>query len=320
MRITQRSLVVSSLQGLNRNMEAIAKLQAQQTSGKSINKPSDDPTGTNAAMQTRQEMASATQYSRNISDGISMLDATDSALQNMIGQVQSVRALTVKGLNGGALSQESRQAIGIEVAGIRESLIGLANSSVKGQPVFGGVTSGSTAYDANGKYTGFGGTSAVGTTAAVPVVEITRQVSEVDAVRVDITGPEAFGETLPARLAADGTTTLPATRDLFAIVQDIAEDVVGDPAKLTDHLAALDVALNRMTKAAADIGTRTNRIETAQQVNQDLQLTLTSRSASIENVDLAKTMMNLSMLQVGYEASLGATAKAIQPSLLDFLR
>ena len=78
MRITQRSLATTSLQGLNRNMDAIAKLQQQLTSGKTINKPSDDPTGTNAAMQARQELAGATQYARNISDGLGALNQTDS--------------------------------------------------------------------------------------------------------------------------------------------------------------------------------------------------------------------------------------------------
>src|SRR3954451_7858785 len=272
MRITQRSLAVTSLQNLNRNMEQIAKLQAQQSSGKTINKPSDDPTGTNAAMQTRQEMAGAAQYARNISDGLSQLDATDSALQNMLEQVQSARALTVKGLNDGTLSPASRLAIQTEMKGIRESLLGLANTSIKGQPVFGGVTSGPTAYAADGTYTGFGGAG------GVPVVEITRQVSAVDAVRVDITGPEAFGETTAN------------SRDLFTIVNDIATDVVDDPDALSGHLAALDGALDLLKKAAASIGTRTNRIETAKQVNADLQLTLETRSAAIENVDLAKTM------------------------------
>ena len=300
MRITQRALATTSLQNLNRNMEAIAKLQAQQTSGKSINQPSDDPTGTNVAMQTRQEIASVGQYARNIGDGLSLLDATDSALHNMTEQVQSARALTVKGLNDGSLSEASRVAIRTEMSGIRDSLIGLANTAVKGQPIFGGVTSGSTAYAADGTYQGFGGA------AGVPVVPITRQVSQVDAIRVDVTGPEAFGD--------------PAVGDLFKIVGDIARDVVADPAALAGHLAALDKALDGLNKAAADIGTRTNRIETAKQVNLDLQLTLETRSASIENVDLARTMVDLSMMQTGYQAALGATAKVIQPTLLDFLR
>jgi flagellar hook-associated protein 3 FlgL len=306
MRITQRQIALTSLQGLNRNLDAIGRLQQQLTSGKTINKPSDDPTGTNAAMQVRQDLAGATQYARNISDGLGMLDATDSALQNMVKQVQRVRDLTVQASNDGAMSAASRAAIASEVSGLRDSLLGLANTRVQGQPIFGGVTSGPAAYDvATGAYQGLGGTRAVGATAAVPVMPVTRQVSEVDAIRVDITGPEAFGD--------------PADGDLFALVGDIATDVVDQPAALADRLNQLDAALDRMLTAAADIGTRTNRLETAQQVNSDLQLSLTSRSADIENVDLAKTIMNLQMQQTGYQAALGATAKAIQPSLLDFL-
>ncbi|MGY1841246.1 MULTISPECIES: flagellar hook-associated protein FlgL [unclassified Modestobacter] len=310
MRITHKAVVQTSLQGLNRNMEAIQKLQQQLTSGKTISKPSDDPAGTNAAIIAREELATATQHARNISDGMGYLNSTDSALQNMLTQVQRVRDLTVRGLNDGANSESSRVAIATEVAGLRESLLGLANTTVQNRPVFGGVTAGQTAYTPDGTYAGLGGTDP----ATDPAIAVMRQVSEADVIRIDITGPEAFGVT---RVAADGTVT---SRDLFTVVGDIAANVVGDPAALAQDLADLDAAINRMLNAAADIGTRTSRLETAKQVNTDLQLSLTSRSADIENVDLAKTIMNLQMQQTGYEAALSATAKAIQPSLLDFLR
>ena len=310
MRITQRSIANVALQGLNRNQEAISKLQEQLTSGKTINKPSDDPTGTNAAMQTRQELAGATQYARNISDGLGVLNITDSTLQNMIKQVHTVRDRTLTGSNQGATSEAARAAIAAEVSGLRDSLLGLANTVVQGHPVFGGVTSGTRAYDAaTGAYVGFQPPAD-----PLDTVRMTmRQVAEGDSIRVDITGVEAFGVTSAAGV-------VPATRDLFAIVGDIADHVVSDPDALAADLADLDAALSTMLKATTDIGTRTTRMETAKQVNSDLQLTLTSRSADIENVDLAKTIMNLSMQQTGYEAALGATAKVIQPSLLDFLR
>src|SRR3954471_24644758 len=201
MRITQLSLAVTSLQGLNRNLQAVSKLQQQMTSGKTISKPSDDPNGTNSAMQVRQELAGATQFARNISDGIGALNSTDSALQNMVKQVQMARDLTVQASNDGTMSDASRAAIKTELAGLRDSLLGLANTRVQGQPIFGGVTSGTNAYDAvSGGYLGFGGT------ASVPAVPVMRQVSDADSIRVDITGPEAFGET---------TAT---SRDLFKLV------------------------------------------------------------------------------------------------------
>ena len=111
MRITQRAVALTSLQGLNRNLDAVGKLQQQLTSGRLINAPSDSPTGTNRAMQTRGEMASVAQEARNITDGGNWLDQTDSTLQNMLDVTRKVRDLTVQGLSSGGSSDASQKAL-----------------------------------------------------------------------------------------------------------------------------------------------------------------------------------------------------------------
>src|SRR3954451_22244042 len=123
MRITQRAVTLTSLQGLNRNLDAVSKLQQQLTSGKLISKPSDSPTGTNKAMQTRAEQASVDQQARNITDAKGWLDQTDSALQSMLTITHRVRDLTVQGLNTGSSSDASRAALATEVASLREALL-----------------------------------------------------------------------------------------------------------------------------------------------------------------------------------------------------
>ncbi len=47
---------------------------------------------------------------------------------------------------------------------------------------------------------------------------------------------------------------------------------------------------------------------------------LTSRLTDVEDVDMPSTIVALQTQQVAYQAALGATAKVVQPSLLDFLR
>src|SRR4051812_42528541 len=161
MRITQRAVTLNGLQGLGSNLAALNKLQNQLTSGTTISKPSDSPTGTNTSLITRKAIAGADQYSRNITDGTTFLDATDSALQDMLSQVRRVRDLTVQALNGGSANDETRLAISTEVSGIRESMLGQANQVVQGRPIFGGVTAGNKAYDASGAYIGVGGTGGI---------------------------------------------------------------------------------------------------------------------------------------------------------------
>lgn len=301
MRITQRAVVLTSLQGLNRNLSAVGKLQEQLTSGRAISKPADSPPGTNSAMQTRSALAATRQYNRNITDGQAWLAMGDSTLQSMLSQTRRVRDLTVQAMSTGSTSDSAHQAIAAEVDQLRTSLLGLANTQVQGRPLFGGSTWGPAAYGPDGSYTGRGGTG------AEPAVGNLRRIAESATVRVDITGAEAFGD----QGAGD---------DLFAVVANIGTAVRTSPGTLGTQLAALDDALDRMTNALSDVGARAKRLDNAQQVNSDLGLSLTTQLAAVEDIDMPKTIMNLQMQQNGYQAALQATTKAIQPTLMDFLR
>jgi flagellin-like hook-associated protein FlgL len=293
MRITQRAVALTSLQGLNRNLDSLGKLQQQLTSGRLISAPSDSPTGTNRAMQTRFDQAAVAQQARNITDAKGWLEQTDSALQEMLDTARTVRDLTVQGSSTGSMNPASAQAISTEVASLREGLLSLANRSIGGRPLFGGVTPGTKAYDASGAYVGLAGPP------------VTRRVSDTEVVRVDTAGPAAFG---------------PAGADIFAIADSIATDVVGNPAALATHLADLDTAMKTMQTALADVGARAARVDREEQVNSDRSLTLSSQLAETENIDLPNTIMRLEMQKTGYQAALSATAQALQPTLLDYLR
>ena len=293
MRITQRAVALTSLQGLNRNLDAVGRLQQQLTSGRLINAPSDSPTGTNKAMQTRADQAAVAQQARNITDAKSWLEQSDSTIREMLDSARRVRDLTVQGSNTGAISEASQIALKTEVASLRDGLISLANTLVQGRPLFGGVTPGSVAYNPDGTYAG------------LPGPPVLRRVSDSEVVRVDTPGPDAFG---------------PAGDNLFDIVGRIATDLVADPTALGGHLTDLDEVMQSMMTAVADVGSRAARVDRIEQINADRGVALQQQLGETENIDLPNTIMKLQMQQVGYEAALAATAKALQPTLLDYLR
>jgi flagellar hook-associated protein 3 FlgL len=293
MRITQRAIALTSLQGLNRNLDAVGRLQEQLTSGRLINSPSDSPTGTNIALQTRSDQAINAQEKRNISDARSWLEQGGSTLQEMLNTANVVRERTVQGLNTGVMSAGAQSAIAAEVSALREDLLSLANTAIQGRPLFGGVTPGPKAFNPDGTFAGLAGPA------------VTRRVSGSETVRVDVHGPDAFGP--------DGS-------NLFDIVGDIATDVVSNPAALAGHLDALDAVMKKMMTALAGVGAQAARVERAEQLTFDRSISLESQLAETENVDLPNTIMKLQMQQVGYEAALAATAKAISPTLMDYLR
>lgn len=292
-RVTQRMMVGQSLQGLEGTQSRLAAAQRRTTSGKAISRPSDDPSATMTALRLRSEKARTEQWTRNAQDAQAWLGTVDSTLSSMSAQVRRVRELTIQGMNTGTMSAAARGAIASEIDGLRQNLLSNANTTYLGRPLFGGTTSGPTAYDATtGAYTG--DTSIV-----------TREVGDGVRVRVDVTGPEAFG---------------PAGADLFSVLTSISNDLRGTTANLGADLTALDAVTERMTTAMADVGTRYNRIEGATSSLALRTDDLTTSLSEVEDVDMARSIYDLNVAQVSYQAALGATAKVIQPSLMDFLR
>jgi flagellar hook-associated protein 3 FlgL len=295
-RITQRLMTEHSLASMQAGLGRVARTQEQLTTGRVINRPSDSPSGTNSAMQMREQITQNAQYSRNAGDGIARLGSTDTVLTSMMDSVRRVRDLTLQGMSTGSMGLQAREALAMEVTQVREGLLSQANTTHLGMPLFGGTTTGRTAYDkapdGTVTYAGDGN-------------PVRRRIGADDNVRVDINGPEIFG---------------PDGDDLFAIVASIADKLVSSPETLGADLDRLDTAMSRLTTSLADVGSRFNRLEAGLRINKDAELSLQDSLSQIENVDMARAMVDLQMNEVAYQASLGATARVLQPSLLDFLR
>jgi flagellar hook-associated protein 3 FlgL len=296
-RITQRLMTEQSLTSMQTSLGRVAKSQEQLTTGRVINRPSDSPTGTNQAMRLREQVSMNSQFKRNSDDGLARLGRIDSVLTSSLDQVRRARELTLQGANTGSMGPQARDALATEVRQIREALIGQANTTHLDRPLFGGTTTNSTAYLRNpdGTVTYQGDTT-----------EVNRRIGDQDTVRVDVHGTEAFG------VGAD---------DVFALLDKVANDLqAGDSAAIAEDLDKLDIAMKRLTGAIVDVGARYTRVESSLRVTTDTGLDLQTELSQIENVDMARAMVDLQMNEVAYQASLGATARVLQPSLLDFLR
>ena len=78
--------------------------------------------------------------------------------------------------------------------------------------------------------------------------------------------------------------------------------------------------MSKVLQALGDVGAR-SRPRGLDEDNVDSQrLDLQTRISENEDVDLPETIMNLQAQQVGYQSALGASAKILQMSLLDFLK
>lgn len=292
-RITQRLMVEHSLIAMQTGADRLARSQEQLSTGRLINRPSDSPTGTNSAMRLREQLAADDQHSRNASDGLAWLGRTDDTLTTMIDGTRRARDLVLQGTSTGSSGQQAREAMAMELDQIRESMLSLANTQHLGRPLFGGTTGGSVAYAADGTFQG------------VPGSTVMRRVGDGVSVQVNTLGPSAFG--------ADGS-------NLFDVLGKAADELRNSPAALQSTLGELDDVMKKMTSAVADVGTRYGRVESALASVNSSTLDMQAALSEVENVDVAKAIVDLQMQQVAYQSALGATARVIQPSLIDFLR
>ncbi|GII24521.1 flagellar hook-associated protein FlgL [Planosporangium mesophilum] len=292
-RVTERSISTNILVGLQGNLKRLGDIQQQLASGKQLSQPSDSPTGTVAALQYRGEIATTKQYSRNADDALGWLGTIDTSVSSVISQVQRTRELVLTGMsNGVGGSSDARAALAAEVDQLRASTIGIANTRYLDRPVFGGTTAGGTAFNSAGAYVGDTGV-------------VQRTIGDNAKVSVGTPGTDFFGT---------------GSNQLFAVLSDISTHLTTNPSALSTDLDRLDKAMQTLQTAQSTVGARYNQVTQMQQAANNRIDDLTAQLSDVEDIDLPKTISDMALQQAAYQAALGAAAKVVQPSLVDFLR
>ncbi|QIM21934.1 flagellar hook-associated protein 3 [Phycicoccus sp. HDW14] len=292
---SQRQQVTASLQA---NLARLQATQDQISSGRRLGKPSDSPTDTATAMSLRSDHQRGEQLDRAIDDGSARLSTADQALMQTNTLLLRVRQLAVAGSNDTNTAAE-RSAMAAEVDQLRASLLDVANTRYLGQPVFAGTQDTENAYDPSGAY--------LGNTTALE----RRVTTGPDRVAVSITGPDTFGTLFADPAAAGGLGVLARVSDALR---------TGDRTKLDQAIKDIDAASDTVRTSQSIVGARASRLESVKTLGAAATTRMETQLATVEGIDLAKALTDLSIQQTAYQAALSATAKVIQPSILDFLR
>lgn len=295
MRVTNSMVVRSTVTDLNRSLARLQSSQADLSTGRSIRKVSDDPTGGSAAMSLRGQLRRTDQYQRSSTDAQGWLGTADSTVVSALDLVNRLKELTVQASNGGVSSAASRSGLAAEVGHLRGELLALANTEYLGRPIFNG-SAGGPAYDATGAYVGDAAT-------------VVRDLGPNVQMTINVTGPDVFGDP-----SAPGG-------DLFAVLDRLQAAVVaGDMAAIAAEHDRLDAGREHMTTAAATIGARGARLEGIRNRLAAEEETLRASLSEVEDIDLAEALISVKARENAYTAALQAAAKVIPPSLVDYLR
>jgi flagellar hook-associated protein 3 FlgL len=309
-RVTQQSATMLMVSDLGTSLSNLTTLQQEAASGKAINQPSDNPSGTSQVLALNAQIGRFQQYSSNISDGQSWLNTADSALGSVVKSLDQVQTDVLSGANSSAQDSAGLQALSQEVLAIKQQVLGLSATTYNNRPVFSGVlgtepfpqagapgtsTPGNANYNPSTAYAYAGSTTPV-----------TRVVGPGQKVTVSVTGDKVFGT---------------GANSVFALLDQISQDLAsGNTTALSGtDLTNLKSAMNTVVQAQGTVGALGAGLATSQTQVGNTVSSLQEQVATLSDANEANVISQLNLAEMSYQAALATTAKIIQPSLVQFL-
>ena len=110
----------------------------QLSTGKRVNRPSDDPAASATEVQNQAQEDRIDQYLQSVSSLRSQFQTADSTLSSMVTSLNRAVTLGVEAGNS-SLSPQNLQSIGQEAQGVLDQLVQLANTTFHGSYIFAGT-------------------------------------------------------------------------------------------------------------------------------------------------------------------------------------
>jgi flagellar hook-associated protein 3 FlgL len=138
MRVSNRFLYYQIVKDLGKSTEKLFTLNNQISSGKRVNKPSDDPLGLSQVLIYRSELNAVSQFQRSIDHANGWLTRTDSICSIVDDALGRASELAVQEASATATA-ETRAGAAVEIGNIREMILSQANSKYGNKYLFGGT-------------------------------------------------------------------------------------------------------------------------------------------------------------------------------------
>ena len=143
-----------------------------------------------------------------------------------------------------------------------------------------------------------------------------------DGVSLLVNGTPADGDRFDLRASQE--------QSIFETYQNVIEALNSDVSTsssrarvvnfLNQSLGALDQALGRSIDARTDFGTRASAIDDQVDILKDLELDLSERLSSVEDLDYAETISQFTLQQTAFQAALQSFGPVANLTLFNFLR
>ena len=308
MRINTYMAYETSISQLQSRQASLTRAQEQLTSGKRVDRASDDPAAAARAERALAAIGRADANKRALDASRNSVTLTESALGDAGEMLQQARELAISAGNG-SLVDSDRLTIANAIRGLRNDLLAVANrTDGAGRYLFGGQGA-----DSPPLVDGPGGVQYFGTTG--------EQLA-------------ASGETTP--LTVDGNAAFLATPDpadptqplsVFAALDRIINGLLVPGQTSTQVADIVSTGLGDIDATGANLaqwrartGEALNRIDGVESRLSQSKLDAQRDRSNAEDLDLIEAISDFQNQQTGYDAALKMFSTVQRMSLFDYLK
>ena len=306
-RITTAASFNTGIAAIQSRQRAMSEAQEQLVSGKRVLRASDDPSAAARAERALVSISRADADLRGMQASLNVMTLTESALGDGTDLLQEARETMVAAGNA-AYSPSERQALAVQLQGIRSQLLAVANRrDDSGGYLFFPEWTGLDAPIQSGPPALFQGST------GQPQVERTTAGAEPLPLNVD--GMEAWridpatGESLLLKGLDDSIAKLNST----AVPQLPAVDI--SSAGITE----VDTSLDTLHGLRARVGKLMNRAELVGERIADSRLYAQTDRSNAEDLDMVQAISEFQNRQSSYDAALKTYSTVQRMSLFNYL-
>lgn len=332
MRITTSMIFSQLTRSLQKNIEDLALSNSRISSGKRIEKPSDDVIAAMKSMDYKLNINYNEQYRRNIDEVVSHLSFTENIAASASESLIRIKELAVSGASAG-YSTGDRAAMAKEVSAVRGHLLSLSNSKFRDRYVFSGFRTDIQSFDSNFNYQGDSGiiNVLIDRDAVMPI-----NFSGLDVFSYSFSGTEVIqmGDNLSASYTVSGNTINVKILDSGGSVIDsfsfsnfmeltglLSSALENDNiARIQALMKPIDRALQQTADIQAVIGARLNHLDAQLNRLDDRSFNLRTVLSNAEDADIAEAVSDAARAEIALQSLRQLSARVLPQSLLDFLR
>jgi len=322
MRITQKNLTRAYLSGLNRNISQLSKSNERLSSGKRINRVSDQVTDAQKVLKVRNQIRNNEQFVRNIQSIKNEISAQESSAMQMNEILIDVKELLVKA-GSGINSDSDKTIIANEISQLNKSILQLVNVKSSDRYTFSGLNNEAPIQVDNNGIVLFNG---------VNVDDILETDLKDDSIFVDVGLGMKFDtqidqssvvqlNTSAIHLLGYGKNGNGTPNNLVSLLNKVVSDLkTGDVSQISEYQKQLKESVDRVLVQVTDIGTRYAYLENSINRLENEKLNLTEQQNHLESIDYEEeTILNKSY-DMAYQISLQLGSKVLPLSIFDFMR